>query len=55
MAYAIKGSQPQYFIRLTSDVPLEDVISDPELAPVLAAIGELGLNLPGSGSPTSKP
>lgn len=55
MAYAIKGSQPQYFIRLTSDVPLEDVISDPDLAPVLAAIGELGLKMPDSVSPASKP
>lgn len=46
MAYAIKGSQPQYFIRLTSDRPLEELLGDPDLAPVLEALAGMGLRLP---------
>jgi hypothetical protein len=46
MAYAMKGSQPQYFIRLTADRPVEEIISDPDLAPVLEALAGMGLRLP---------
>ncbi len=50
MAYAIKGSQPQYFIRLTSDRPVEELISDADLAPVLEALADMGLRLPSEGA-----
>jgi Protein of unknown function (DUF3485) len=49
MAYALKGSQPQYFIRLTSDQPVEEIINDPDLAPVLDALAGMGLRLPPGG------
>jgi len=45
LAYAMKGSQEQYFIRLTSDQPVENLLTDPELAPVLKVLADLGLRL----------
>jgi hypothetical protein len=45
LAYAMKGSQGQYFIRLTSDQPVENLLDDPELAPVMDMLTALGLRL----------
>lgn len=56
LTYAMKGSQEQYFIRLTSDQPLETILNDRELAPVIEMLAELGLRRasepaePGSGA-----
>ena len=44
---ALLGSREQYFIRLTSSAPLEEIWSDPGFAEVLRGLGQLGLNLPG--------
>lgn len=41
--YAIKGSAEQYFIRLTSDRPFEEIRNDPGFQEVLAALAKLGL------------
>jgi hypothetical protein len=41
--YAIKGSADQYFIRLTSDRPFEEIQSDPGFQQVLAGLAQLGL------------
>lgn len=49
LAYAVKGSQEQFFIRLTSDQPVEEVLKDPSLAPLMEVLAELGLRLPGTG------
>jgi len=40
---ALLGNREQYFIRLTSNPPLEDLWSDPGFAAVLRGLGELGL------------
>jgi hypothetical protein len=44
LQYAVKGSQPQYFIRLTSDVPVEKLLADPDLLPLVEFLSELGLD-----------
>jgi hypothetical protein len=54
IAYAMKGSREQYFIRLTSDQPVENLLSDPELAPVMQMLASLGLRLD-PATPDSKP
>jgi hypothetical protein len=41
--YAIKGSASQYFIRLTSARPFEEIQSDPGFQQVLAGLAQLGL------------
>ena len=41
--YAIKGSAHQYFIRLTSDRPFEEIQDDPGFQQVLSALAKLGL------------
>jgi hypothetical protein len=41
--YAIKGSADQYFIRLTSDRPFEEIWQDPGFQEVLSALAKLGL------------
>jgi hypothetical protein len=41
--YAIKGSAHQFFIRLTSDRPFEEIQDDPGFQDVLAALAKLGL------------
>lgn len=40
---ALLGNREQYFIRLTSSAPLEDLWSDPGFADVLRGLAELGL------------
>jgi hypothetical protein len=40
---AVLGSREQYFIRLTSNEPLENLWSDPGFAEVLRGLGRLGL------------
>ncbi len=40
---AVLGSREQYFIRLTSNEPLENLWSDPRYAPVLRGLGRRGL------------
>ena len=46
LAYAVKGSQKQYFIRLTSDAPLDDLLADRELEVLWRALADLGLGIP---------
>lgn len=41
--YALKGSADQYFIRLTSDRPFEEIWQDPGFQEVLSALAKLGL------------
>lgn len=41
--YALKGSADQYFIRLTSDWPFEEIWQDPGFQEVLSALAKLGL------------
>ncbi len=41
--YAIKGSAEQYFIRLTSNVPFEDLQDDPGYQELLESLADLGL------------
>lgn len=43
LAYAVKGSQKQYFIRITSDTPLNDFLADGELTELWRALAGLGL------------
>lgn len=43
MAQALLGSREQYFIRLTSSQPLENLAGDPGFAVLLRGLGELGL------------
>lgn len=43
VAYAFRGSDEQYFIRLTSDRPFEQLVGDPGFQEVLSAVGKLGL------------
>lgn len=43
VAYATSGSDAQYFIRLTSNRPFEQLEGDPGWQEVLAALGKLGL------------
>ncbi len=45
VAQAIQGSREQYFIRLTSSQPLENLAADPGFAVLLRGLGELGLEL----------
>ncbi len=40
---AVLGSREQYFIRLTSNEPLENLWNDPGFATVLRGLGQLGL------------
>ncbi len=40
------GSREQYFIRLTSSAPLEELWSDPGFVEMLARLGRLGLSAP---------
>lgn len=40
---ALRGNREQYFVRLTSNVPLESLWSDPGLAEILRGLGRLGL------------
>jgi Protein of unknown function (DUF3485) len=40
---ALRGSREQYFIRLTSSQPLENLWNDPGFAEVLRGLGRLGL------------
>lgn len=42
--YAIKGSAEQYFIRLTSNVPFDQIQDDPGYQELLAALAKLGLS-----------
>lgn len=41
--YAFKGSAEQYFIRLTSNKPFEELWDDPGVQEIVAALAELGL------------
>ncbi len=41
--YALKGSADQYFIRLTSDRPFEEIWQDPGFQEVLTSLAKLGL------------
>jgi Protein of unknown function (DUF3485) len=43
LAYAMKGSQEQYFIRLTSDRPVDELIQDTELKPLIDFLSRIGL------------
>ncbi len=43
LAYAMKGSGEQYFIRLTSDLPMDDLLEDPSLNRLWTELGEIGL------------
>jgi hypothetical protein len=43
VAYATSGSDAQYFIRVTSNRPFEQIEGDPGWQEVLAALGKLGL------------
>jgi len=43
LGYAIKGSQEQYFIRLTSGQPFEELAGDAGFQAVLSALGAMGL------------
>jgi hypothetical protein len=43
VAYAFRGSDEQYFIRLTSDRLFEQLVGDPGFQEVLTAVGKLGL------------
>ena len=46
---ALHGSQEQYFIRLTSSEPLENLWNDPGFAQVLTGLSQLGLVAPRPG------
>lgn len=46
VAYATSGSDAQYFIRVTSNRPFEQLEGDPGWQEVLAALGKLGLAAP---------
>ena len=48
---AVLGSREQYFIRLTSSEPLENIWSDPGFAEVLRGLGRLGLVVQQSSMP----
>jgi hypothetical protein len=43
---ALLGSREQYFVRLTSSEPLEDLWNDPGFSEILARLGRLGLAVP---------
>ena len=45
---AVLGSREQYFIRLTSSAPLENVWNDPGFGEVLRGLGRLGLTVQSS-------
>ena len=45
------GSREQYFIRLTSGEPLENLWEDPGFAEILRSLGQLGLFLPSPSGP----
>ena len=49
MQQAVLGSREQYFIRLTSSEPLENLWSDPGFAEVLHGLERLGLAVPPGG------
>ena len=42
---AVLGSREQYFIRLTSSAPLENVWNDPGFGEILRGLGQLGLTV----------
>ena len=46
---AMLGSREQYFIRLTSGAPLEELWNDPGFSEVLRGLGRLGLTEPKPG------
>ena len=46
MAQALRGSREQYFIRITSSEPLENLWNDPGFGTVLRSLGRLGLTAP---------
>lgn len=50
MQQALLGSREQYFIRLTSSEPLENLWNDPGFEKVLRGLGQLGLVTKKSGS-----
>lgn len=49
--YAFSGSEEQYFIRLTSDRPFEEVWPDSGVQEVLVGLAKLGLAKPGWAQP----
>jgi len=49
MQQALLGSREQYFIRLTSSEPLENLWADPGFAEVMLGLGRLGLVHPPAG------
>ncbi len=51
LVYAMKGSQGQYFIRLTSNEPVENLLTDPDLAPILGLLANLGLRIAPDANP----
>lgn len=50
---ALRGCREQYFIRLSANVPFENVWDDPTLAPVLCGLESMGLSA--GRDPTSTP
>jgi hypothetical protein len=46
---ALLGSREQYFIRITSSAPVENLWNDPGFAEVLRGLGRLGLTAPQPG------
>lgn len=53
MQQAVMGSREQYFIRLTSSAPLENLWADPGFGEILRGLGRLGL-APAQGGRTGK-
>lgn len=43
LSYALKGSQAQYFIRITSQEPIESFVTDPGFGEIVHKLAELGL------------
>ena len=46
MQQALLGNREQYFIRLTSSAPLENLWNDPGFGEILRGLGRLGLTVP---------
>lgn len=55
IAYAVKGSQVQYFIRLTSNRPMDDLLADPTLGELWRSLGALGLEAGSDAGADSAP
>jgi hypothetical protein len=51
VAYATSGSDAQYFIRVTSNRPFDELREEPAWQAVVASLGALGLAAAGSPSP----